>query len=134
MLTIRQAHLHGMVLNRRQLLINDIEEHLAECRPNLKSIYPRPYLLWVIEDSIGIASRFKIDDVYSMRLFVRLRWEISPGFYKQPQIEGVLNQTDRTADDRFNELLTDRFSEAWEDALKFSGPNEWRSRFWENDQ
>lgn len=40
-------------------------------------------------------------------------------------------QTTRTAEDRFNELATNNFAEAWEDAQKFNNPREWRTRFWE---
>lgn len=69
-----------MVLNIRSLLIKDIKEHLVEYRSDLFQIYPKPYLLWAINDSIDIASSFNIDDVYSMRLFVRLRWDIAPRF------------------------------------------------------
>jgi hypothetical protein len=131
MLIINRAQKHSMVLNIRGLLFKDIKEHLAEYRPDLFQIYPKPYLLWAINDSIDIASSFNIDDVYSMRLFVRLRWDIAPGFYKQAQIEKVLMQTTRTAEDRFNELATDNFAEAWEEAQKFNNPREWRTRFWE---
>ena len=134
MLRIRKAQLDGMVLNRREMLIKDIEEHLAEYRPDLASAYPRPYLLWAINDSIEIASQFRIDDVFSMRLFVRLRWDIAPGFYKQPQIARVLSQERRTAEDRFEELASEWFAEAWEEAQKFDDPEEWRTRFWRDEE
>lgn len=134
MLKIGRAQLHGMVLSQRNMLMRDIEEHLVEHRPDINSIYPRPYLLWVINDSIEIASQFRLDDVYSMRLFVRLRWEIAPGFYRQPQIAHVLSQTGRTAEDRLKELATERFAKAWEDAQRLNEPHEWRARFWRDDE
>ncbi len=84
--------------------------------------------------AINIADQFNIDDVYSMRLFVRLRWDIAPGFYKQPQIAKVLMQTDRKAEDRFIELTTADFSEAWNQAEQFNDSSEWRIRFWESEE
>ncbi|QRK11413.1 hypothetical protein JQX13_15860 [Archangium violaceum] len=125
MLKVAQAQLHSMVLNQRELLVRDIEEHLAEYRPDIVLIHPRPYLLQLINDSIDLASRFRIDDVFSMRLFVRLRWDIAPGFYRQPQIARVLSWGERTAEDRFKELATERYAQAWEDAQKFNAPHEW---------
>jgi len=116
MLKLRKEQLHDPVLADRHKLIKDIEEHLAEYRPDIIAAYSRPYLLWLINDSIDIASKFRIDDVFSMRLFVRLRWEIAPIFYEQMQIAHVLSQTERSAEDRFKELGSDSFAQAWEDA------------------
>lgn len=131
MLILSKSQVHGMVLKNRKSLIKDIDEHLLEYHPDFKFIYPRGYLLWVINDSIDLAEPFNLDDVYSMRLFIRLRWEIAPGFYKQPQIAAVLAQTQRVAEDRFAELTTERFAQAWEQARQFKDPSEWRrDRYW----
>jgi len=125
--------MHAMVLANRPLLIHDIKEYFEEYRPDISPCYPQSYFNWIIDDSINIATQFNIDDAYSMRLFVRLRWDISPGFYKQPQIANVLKQTNRTAENRFNELATADFSEAWNQAEQLNDPNEWRVRFWEKE-
>ena len=121
-----ENQLHRMVLSQRKMLIHDIEEHLREYRPKVVSCYSPPFLISVINDSIEIASKFNIDDVYSMRLFVQLRWDIAPGYFKQPKIAHVLAQTDRTAAERFEELTTDGFAEAWENALEYDGDQEWQ--------
>jgi hypothetical protein len=128
MFKITKAQLHGIVLNQHELLLQDIEAHLAQYRPELMLLHPRPYLLGLIRDSIKLASRFNIDDVFSMRLFVRLRWDIAPGFYRQPQIARVLSWEGRTAEDRFKELATERYAQAWEEAQKFNAPQEWRTQ------
>ncbi|MFZ4698870.1 MAG: hypothetical protein ACOYMG_02360 [Candidatus Methylumidiphilus sp.] len=133
MLIISKAQMHAMVLSSRRLLIIEIEQHLAEFRPDIPSIYPRPYLRWLINDSIELAKPFNIDDAYSMRLFVRLRWEIAPGFHRQAQIANVLAQTTRPAEDRFAELATLPYADAWEEARKFAGAREWRTHFWVMD-
>lgn len=126
MLEITADQMHAMVLGNRPGLIRDINKHLREHRPNIWRCYQPSLLDPLIEDSIDIASQFKIDDVYSMRLFVTLRWDISPGFYKQPQIAAVLMQTHRKAEERFAELATDNFSVAWHEAEQFDDLCEWQ--------
>jgi hypothetical protein len=130
MFTITKTEIYMMVLNNRTLLIHEIEQSLAMFRPDIPAIYSRPYLRWLINDSIKLAEPFNMDDPYSMRLFVRLRWEIAPGFYKQAQIASVLAQTNRPAEDRFAELASLPYADAWEDARKFNGAREWRNHFW----
>ena len=85
---------------------------------------------WLINDSIELAQPFNIDDAYIMRLFVRLRWDIAPGFYRQPQIAQVLAQTSRSAESRFTELASPAYADAWEEARKYTGAREWRNHFW----
>lgn len=128
MFKITKAQLHSMVLNQRELLLQDIEDHLAEYRSDLLLTHSRSLLLQLIDDSIELAVRFRIDDVFSMRLFVRLRWDIAPGFYRQPQIARVLSWEGRTAEERFTELATERYAQAWEDAQIFSASHEWYTR------
>lgn len=130
MLTITQAQIHAMVLANRPQLIREITRHLAEFRPGILRAYPLPYLRWLINDSIEQAKPFKIDDAYSMRLFVRLRWEIAPGYYRHPQIADILRQTDRPARQRFEELTGNHYAEAWEQARQLTGGREWRGGFW----
>lgn len=125
MFKITNAQIHTMVLGQRKVLVRDIEEHLSEFRPDILLSHPRPRLFNLINSSIDLAERFGIDDVYSMRLFVRLRWDIAPGFYKQPQIAQVLSRKQHTAEHRFRELATEGFAQAWEDAQKFNEPCEW---------
>ncbi len=130
MLIIPKAKRHSMVLDNRKLLIHEIERHLAEFRPDILPLYSRSYLRWLINDSIELARPFNIDDAQMMRLFVRLRWEIAPGFFKQPQIAQVLSQTNRPSEQRFAELASPAYASAWEDARKFNGAREWREHFW----
>jgi len=91
MLTVRRDQINAMVLDNRQFLIRDIEEYLLAYRPRIVAAYPRPYLRWVIADSIDIALGLGIDDAWMLRVFVRLRWDIAPGFYKQPELARVLS-------------------------------------------
>jgi hypothetical protein len=130
MLVVRRSQLEEMVLKSPQLRVADIERHLREFRPHVAEAYSRPYLRWVIEDSVSIAMRFGIDDVQMLRVFVRLRWDIAPGFFKQPQIAAVLANQALSAIQRFERLAEADFAPAWTDALRYDGPAEWRQRFW----
>jgi hypothetical protein len=133
MLKFEKDQLHGPVMADRQLLLEDVVKHLMEELPAVVDAYPKGYFLSVVNDSIDIALRHGIDDVFSVRLFVRLRWDISPGFYKQPKIAEVLAQTFRSAEERFDELTTPDYDQAWQDALQFSGPEEWRGDAWRSE-
>lgn len=130
MFVVRRSQLDAMVLNSPQLLVADIERHLREFRPQVVAAYPRPYLRWVIEDSAALAIGFGIDDVQMVRVFVRLRWDIAPGYFKQPQIAAVLADRSLSAVQRFERLASADFASAWADALRYDDPAEWRGRFW----
>lgn len=133
MLVIRFAQVNAIVLGNRQLLVNDIESFIVDYCPDAAGAYPRPYLRWVIDDSIELALGMGIDDVYMLRVFVRLRWDIAPGFYKQPAIAALLRDSTLTPAQRFAKLATDDFADAWEEACRFDSPAEWRVRFWEDE-
>lgn len=130
MLRFTKAQLQTPVLKDRARLVKDIELHLMEFRPKLFEIFPRPYLGWVINDSVEIASHFKLDDVEALRVFVRLRWDIAPGFYKQPNIAAVLSRTELPGMARFEELAAERYADDWVEAARFDDAREWRARFW----
>lgn len=104
MFVVRRSQLDAMVLNSPRLLMADIEKHLREFRPRVVAAYPSPYLHWVIEDSVSIAMGFGIDDVQMLRVFVRLRWDIAPGYFKQEQIAAVLADHSLSASQRFEHL------------------------------
>ncbi|WP_434624781.1 hypothetical protein [Azospirillum sp. B2RO_4] len=122
-----------MVLSDRRLLVRDIHDYLTRYRPGICAAYPAGYFRWVIGDSLDIAKGFSIDDVQMLRVFVRLRWDIAPGFYKQPDIAAVLSDVGRPARERFDALQSDRYADAWEDACRYDSPDEWRERFWQDE-
>lgn len=130
MLRIRRDQLNRMLLANRELLNRDIEEHLTEYRPHILAAYPRPYLRWVINDSLDIGLGLGIDDVTMLRVFVQLRWDIAPGFFKQPEIARVLANRELTAEQRFEKLATEPYADAWAEAERYDRPEEWRARFW----
>jgi hypothetical protein len=129
-LRLTEAQMHALTLNIRPALLFDLEQHLRQRRPDLFRIHGTGYLRWVIYDTVELAAPFRIDDVYSLRAFLTLRFSIAPGFYKQPRIAAVLAQTGRPAAERMAELATEPYAEAWLDAHRFDSPREWRERLW----
>lgn len=126
MLKFTKQQVHGPLLADRPRLIADIIEHLDTFTPEVVTAYPPGYLRGIVNEGIKLGFSFGIDDVHSMRLFVRLRWDMAPGFYKEPRINAVLSQTNRPADERFDQLATSQFDAAWLDSMAFDGPGEWR--------
>ncbi len=118
------------MLQDRPRLVRDLWIHLREYRPRLLDIYPPAYLLAIIEDTIDIARDLALDDVHVMRGFLVLRWDIAPGFYKQPVLAAVLRQADVPAATRWALLAGDRYADAWLDAHDFDDAQEWRGRYW----
>jgi hypothetical protein len=127
---IRERQFHQIVLSDRARLIHDMREHLLAYRPAIVAAYPPRYLTWAIDDSLAIAAGFGLDDVQMLRVFVRLRWDVAAGFYKQPDIARVLADRSLTPAERFDRLAGRAFEPAWEAARAFDGPEEWRDRFW----
>lgn len=131
MLKLSFAQLHQPVLNNLDLLAKDVTMHLQEYRPDLFNIYPAGYLRWVIRDSVEAASRFSFGDVRAVRTFVQLRWDVSPGFYRHPDIAAVLSQVAMPGLRRFEELAKERYADAWLAAMGFDDAEEWRGGFWQ---
>jgi hypothetical protein len=132
-LRIRAAQIEAILLGNRTTLIADLEAFLARCCPHVVRAYPRPYLRWVIGDGLDIALRMGLDDVHVLRVFTRLRWDIAPGFYKQPAIAAVLGDVALAPAERLARLATDEFAAAWDEARRFDSPAEWRARFWQDE-
>jgi len=129
-LTFSEAQMHALTLRLPSALLFDLEQFLRGARPQLFDCYPHGYLRWVIQDTVALAAPFRIDDVYSLRAFLALRWSIAPGFFKEPRIAAVLTQTGRPAAARLAELATEPYAEAWLEAQRFDGAREWRGRLW----
>ncbi|MFN7571749.1 MAG: DUF4123 domain-containing protein [Betaproteobacteria bacterium] len=129
-LTFSEAQMHALTLRLPAALLFDLEQFLRGARPQLFDCYPGGYLRWVIQDTVALAAPFRIDDVYSLRAFLALRFSSAPGFFKEPRIAAVLAQTARPAAERLAELATEPYAQAWVDAQRFDGAREWRGRLW----
>ncbi|MEM6483572.1 MAG: hypothetical protein AAF662_01115 [Pseudomonadota bacterium] len=133
MLKFSKDQVHDPVMKDPAKLLDDVVRHLIDELPAVVDAYPKGYFLSIVKASIDIALRHNMDDVFTVRLFVRLRWEIAPGFYKQPKIAAVLADTSISAQQRFEHLTTPSFDDAWEEALGYTGSSEWRGEAWGSD-
>ena len=115
-------------MENRPSLIADIEKHLQENAPNIVKAYPRGYFYDIVNESIEIARYFGIDDVIYIRLFVELRWSIAAGWFKEPQINAVLSDKSKSAEEKFQMLTDGRYDRFWDEAEKIDGPSEWRKQ------
>lgn len=111
-------------------LAHDLLTHLRDVKPAIFACYPLPYLQWLARDTLALAAPFKLDDVYALRTFFRSRFEIAPGFYKEPAIAAVLQDAGLPPMERWKRLTQPEFAAGWLSAQRYDGPAEWRSRYW----
>jgi hypothetical protein len=119
----RQAE--APLLFDRQALIIDIEEHLAERFPAMVAVMPRGALWARINDSIRLAMWFRIGEVSHLRFFTALRWDIAPGFYREPRIWAVLVNPARGEEERLAALGDDAMEPALQAAIASANAAHW---------
>ena len=118
------------LLANRSRLEADLLQHLLALRPALFEAYPVPYLHWVVQDTLDIAATFGLDDVVALRVFLQLRFDIAPGFWREPSIADVLGRRALAPMARWQRLSEEPFGDAWLRAAQYQGAGEWRERFW----
>ena len=129
-LQFTNAQMQRPVLADRPRLDKDLLEHLADVKPELFRAYPLPYLQWVAHDTVDLAAPFDLQDVFALRVFLRLRFEVAPGFFRQPQIAATLGDRTLAPMKRWERLSMPPFGDAWLEARQFDGAGEWRARYW----
>lgn len=111
-------------------LTADIVEHLGQMVPEVVTAYPPGYFIALVRHSARLGrDRFGIDEVAALRLFVRLRWDIAPGYYNEPRIAAALARQDIPAIARFEVLTDDDGGQTWLDAMQYDGPAYWRGQY-----
>ncbi|HEX7686454.1 MAG TPA: hypothetical protein VF453_02050 [Burkholderiaceae bacterium] len=124
------AQIDAPVLADPRLLERELFMHLLEVRPNLRACYPLPYLRWVVRDSIRLAAPFRFDTVAAYRMFLLLRFDVAPGYFKQSDIAQALSDTSLETMERWKRLTGPEYADAWLQAYAFDGAGEWRATFW----
>ncbi len=129
-LTFTAEQMNRLALANRSRLETDLLQHLLEVRPRLFELYPMPYLHWVVQDTLDIAATFGLADVEALRVFLQLRFDVAPGFWREPAIAQVLSRRDLAPMARWQALSQEPFGDAWLRAAQYQGAGEWRERFW----
>jgi len=124
------AQIDAPVLADPRLLERELLTHLLEARPRLRACYPLPYLRWTVRDSMKLAAPFRFEVVAAYRMFLLLRFDVAPGFFKQADIARALADARVPAMDRWARLGEPEFGDAWLQAREFDGAGEWRTAFW----
>jgi hypothetical protein len=132
--TFSAEQMNRLALSNRPRLEADLLQHLLEVRPRLFELYPLPYLHWVVQDTLDIAAGFGLADVEALRVFLQLRFDIAPGFYREPAIARVLGRGDLAPMARWEVLAQEPYGDAWLRAGQYQGAGEWRERFWGTPQ
>ena len=114
----------------RSAMRRDLLEHLLEVRPALFKIYSLPYLRWVVNDTLNLAAPFGLRSVPAQRMFLQMRFDMAPGFYKEPAIADALKDTSLEPMARWQRLTNEEFGDAWLRAQARNGADEWRANFW----
>jgi hypothetical protein len=104
---------------------------LIEFKPEVVRAYPLPYIRWLVRDTLDLAAAFQLQSVPALRVFLQLRFDIAPGFFKEAAIAGVLADRGLQPMARWSRLAQPEFGDAWLRARTFSGADEWRARFWQ---
>jgi len=126
---VKQSFIDAPVVGDDEALTADVIGHLEQFLPEVLTAYPPGYLVALIRHSAIFArDHFGLNEVAAIRLFVRLRWEISPGFYKEPTIAAVLADRALRPMDRFDRLLAPEHEAVWLEAAGFDGPAYWRGQ------
>jgi hypothetical protein len=124
------AQIDAPLLADPRLLERELFVHLLEARPQLRECYPLPYLRWVVRESMRLAAPLRFETVAAYRIFLLLRFDVAPGFFKQADIARVLSDFRIDAMARWERLTEPGYGDAWLQARRFDGAAEWRSAFW----
>lgn len=126
---VTQGFIDASVVTDDEALTRDVIMHLSDNLPHVITPYPPGYFVALVRHSATFArDHFGLNEIAAIRLFVRLRWEIAPGFYKEPTIAASLANTSLRAIDRFEALMTPQTEHVWLDAMAFDGPAYWRGQ------
>jgi len=126
---VTQRVIDAPVVRDDVALTQDVIEHLSGFLPAIITAYPPGYLIAIVRHSATFArDHFGLDEIAAVRMFVRMRWEIAPGFYKHPEIAAQLSDQSMRPIDRFEALLAPEKEHVWADAMIYDGPAYWRGQ------
>jgi len=128
MLRFNKRQAEAPLLLDRQALIEHLEEHLVERIPSAVAALPRGLLWAMLNETIRIAFWMRIFDVEHLRFFTVLRWEMAPGFYREPRLWRIVANVDRPEAERMEALGNPDLEDAWQAAIAGADPDHWQDR------
>lgn len=127
---ISQSFIDAPTVQDDTVLTKDVVSHFEEHRPDIVRVYPAGYFIGLVGHSARIArDRFALSESAAIRLFVRLRWEIAPGYYHHPTISAALSDQKLRPIHRFEKLLEQHNGQIWLDAMEYDGETYWRGEY-----
>lgn len=127
---ISQSFIDAPTVQDDTILTKDVVCHLEQHRPDIVRAYPAGYFIGLVGHSARIArDRFALNESAAIRLFVRLRWEIAPGYYHHPTISAALSDRKLRPIHRFEKLLEQDDGQVWLDAMEYDGEAYWRGEY-----
>lgn len=126
---VTQVFIDAPIVGNDHALTADVIMHLSDHVPNVITAYPPGYFVALVRHSAIFArDHLGLNEIAAIRLFVRLRWEIAPGFYREPTIAAALANRSVRPIKRFEALLTPDTDHVWLDAMAYDGPAYWRGQ------
>jgi len=122
-LTHQQAQ--APVLFDRQQLIDEIESTLRETNRQAVGAFPPGLVKSIINETVKMCFVWHIYQVENLTFLTLLRWEISPGYFRQGTINQILMDRSLSEDEKMLRLTDDSLEPAWQQAENFRGPQEW---------
>lgn len=126
MLRFSKAQGQVPLLFDRQALIEDLEDYVGERLPSAMAALPRGLRWAMLNETIRIALWFRLHDVDHLRFFAFLRWDIAPGFYREPRLWRVLAAVEQDETARMDMLASDAMEDAWQAAIAGADPAHWQ--------
>lgn len=126
MLRLSHRQSQAPILLDRQKLIDEIDGYICERHANPTTVIPKGLRHALINESVKIAFAFRIYDVEHLQFFTGLRFEIAPGFFRQPEILAVLSNPETDEDTKLDNLLSADLERAWQQAEDSRDPDDWK--------
>lgn len=127
MLEIRQDQYDILLQQNEQAFIETIIDHLREDEPELVDGFPQDTLRAMVSRGLKRARGNGLHTDTQLITFVSLMFVISPNFDQHSAIRKVLDDANRSIDDRWEALFTRSMDNAWEEAgsMEFYDEDEW---------
>jgi hypothetical protein len=125
MLVIRDAQLQAFIAKDEKDVVKVVCEAVIKANPGrVKDIRPRR-LISMVKIGIERAQAAGVTRTEDIAAFVALMFEVSPKFYRHPQVAAVLADQNFPIGERIQQLPVRVSDEAWEEISQVYDPKFW---------